>query len=73
MNTALLQLLRCPQSRSELIQEGDSLVSKDRETRMQYPIKNGIPVMVPTEGVALSQEEWERIMRAHSIPSCSSD
>lgn len=71
MNTELLKLLRCPQSRSELVLEGDSLVSRDAASRMQYPIKAGIPVLVPAEGISLPQEEWERIMRAHAIPPCS--
>lgn len=69
MNPALLKLLRCPQSRTEFVLEGDSLVNTDSETRLQYPIKQNIPVLIPTQATPLSPEEWQRIMRAHSVPS----
>ena len=72
MNLALLKLLRCPQTRTELVLEGNFLVNTDPETRLQYPVNQMIPVLIPAQAISLSLEEWQRIMRAHSTPSCAS-
>ncbi|MFO1019239.1 MAG: hypothetical protein U0903_00845 [Planctomycetales bacterium] len=71
MNPALLKLLRCPQTRTELVLEGDSLVNTDPETRLQYPVNQMIPVLIPAQAITLSPEEWQRVMRAHTTPSCA--
>ena len=43
----LLDLLRCPVTRSPLKQEGDELVGE--EGGLRYPIRDGLPVMLPEE------------------------
>jgi uncharacterized protein YbaR (Trm112 family) len=43
----LLDLLRCPVTRSPLRQEGDELVGEVGGLR--YPIQDGLPVMLPEE------------------------
>lgn len=45
----LLALLRCPVTRSKLRLEGDTLVAEVGGLR--YPIRDGIPVMLPEEAV----------------------
>ena len=58
-----LSILRCPVSRCALVQDGGTLVSTDKETRMAYPILDGgIPVLLEEEGEALSPEAWESVM-----------
>lgn len=43
----LLNLLRCPVTRSRLRQEGDWLIAE--EGGLAYPVREGIPVMLPEE------------------------
>jgi uncharacterized protein YbaR (Trm112 family) len=43
----LIQTLRCPITLSKLARNGDYLVSEVGALR--YPIRNGIPVMLPEE------------------------
>jgi uncharacterized protein YbaR (Trm112 family) len=43
----LLEILRCPVTRSRLRQEGDWLVAE--VGGLSYPVREGIPVMLPEE------------------------
>jgi len=43
----LMQILRCPVTHSRLRQEGDVLISETGGLR--YPIREGIPVLLPEE------------------------
>jgi uncharacterized protein YbaR (Trm112 family) len=43
----VLELLRCPVTRSTLRQEGDWLIADVGGLR--YPVRDGIPVMLPEE------------------------
>ena len=61
-----LSILRCPVSGAPLVQEDDSLVSTDKETRLAYPILDGkIPVLLQEEGKALNPETWKALMERH--------
>ena len=43
----VLAILRCPLTRSELRQEGDTLVAIEPEgAGLRYPIRDGIPVLL---------------------------
>ena len=58
----LLEILRCPLTRSELRQEGEFLVSQIGG--LMYPVREGIPVMLAEEarlpaGIA-SLEEFKQ-------------
>jgi uncharacterized protein len=59
-------LLVCPDSRSPLVQEGDSLVCSDGGCRLKFAIRDEIPIMLVDEAAKLSPEEWEKIMQRHS-------
>lgn len=61
----LKEILVCPKSKAKLVQEGDALVSVDPETRLQYEIRDDIPILLIDEAVELSQEEWSAIMEKH--------
>ena len=50
----LLDILVCPVSKGSLEQIGDELICN--ESMLAYPIKDGIPVMIPDEARDLSDE-----------------
>ena len=59
IDPALLAIMVCPVSHAPLRQVGDFLISTDSETRLRYPIRDGIPVMLEEEAEELSPEEWK--------------
>lgn len=61
----LLDILCCPETKADLVLDGDTLVSTDKNTRRRYRIENDIPIMLIDESEILSLEEWEKIMRKH--------
>jgi uncharacterized protein len=63
----LLEILCCPESKADLVLDGDNLVSTDKKTRRRYRIDNDIPVMLIEESEVLSVEEWMSIMEKHGI------
>jgi uncharacterized protein YbaR (Trm112 family) len=56
----LLDILVCPLTKTRLIydREKSELISK--AAGLAYPIRNGIPIMLPGEARELSEEERER-------------
>ncbi|HOP51016.1 MAG TPA: hypothetical protein PK887_10385 [Ignavibacteriales bacterium] len=67
INEELLNILCCPLSKADLVLDGDTLVSTDKNTRRRYKIIDGIPIMLIDESEELSLEEWEKIMEKHKI------
>ena len=61
----LLDILCCPETKADLILDGDTLVSTDKKTRRRYKIENDIPIMLIDESEILGMEEWEKIMCIH--------
>lgn len=61
----LLDILCCPESKAELVLDGDFLVSTDKETRRKYKIENDIPIMLIDESEQLDIEIWKDIMKKH--------
>ena len=51
----LMEILVCPISKKELVQKEDELICI--ESQLAYPIKNGIPIMIPEEARKLNAEE----------------
>ena len=47
LDKMLLDILVCPVSKEPLEQVGDELICK--KSKLAYPIKDGIPVMIPDE------------------------
>ncbi|MCH2111370.1 MAG: hypothetical protein MK213_00810 [Planctomycetes bacterium] len=58
LDPEFLGILRCPKSLAKLVQIGDSLVSKDPESRLRYPITDGFPVLLIEEAEELSEADW---------------
>ncbi|GAB1351022.1 hypothetical protein MASR1M107_32370 [Ignavibacteriales bacterium] len=61
----LLSIMCCPETKADLVLEGDFLVSTDKNTRRRYRIENDIPVMLIDESEVLVMEEWAKIMEKH--------
>jgi uncharacterized protein YbaR (Trm112 family) len=58
-------LLVCPGSRTQLVQDGDSLVCVDGACRLKFAIRDEIPIMLVDEAAKLSPEEWQKIIERH--------
>lgn len=61
----LLEILCCPETKADLVLDGETLVSTDKNTRRRYRIEDDIPIMLVDESEVLSVEDWEKIMRKH--------
>ena len=61
----LLDILCCPETKADLILDGDTLVSVDKNTRRRYRIEDDIPIMLIEESEQLSMDEWKSIMEKH--------
>lgn len=61
----LLEILCCPETKADLVLDGNTLVSVDKNTRRRYKIEEDIPIMLIEESEKLSLEEWKSIMKKH--------
>ena len=61
MDKELLDILVCPKTKAPLIQQGDWLYSTDPETRLRYPVRDGIPVMLIDEAETVAPDEFQRV------------
>lgn len=61
----LLDILCCPETKADLVLDGETLVSTDKGTRRRYRIEDDIPIMLIDESEQLSMEEWMEIMKRH--------
>lgn len=60
----LMEILVCPKTKAPLIQAEDWLYSTDRETRLRYPIRDGIPIMLVDEAEVVDADEFEKVVGA---------
>ena len=51
----LMEILVCPVSKKALVQKNEELVCY--ESKLAYPIKEGIPIMLPEEARKLKKDE----------------
>ena len=65
ISNELLEILCCPESKADLVLDGDFLVSTDKETRRRYKIEDDIPIMLIDESEQLNIETWKSIMLKH--------
>ena len=63
----LLEILACPKTKAPVVQDGDWIVSTDRETRLRYPIRDDIPVMLIEEAEEMGEAEWREVMKRHNV------
>lgn len=57
MDKKLLEILVCPVSKAPLIYDQDRQELVCKVSRLAYPIRNGIPVMLESEARRLNDEE----------------
>ena len=55
---AVKDLLRCPGSRSPLVQRGDALICTDADCRLQFAVRDDIPILLLDEATQLSPDDW---------------
>ena len=51
----LMEVLVCPVSKKPLVQRGDEFICK--ESKLAYPIRDGIPIMLPEEAREIEEHE----------------
>ncbi|MEE9431258.1 MAG: Trm112 family protein [Melioribacteraceae bacterium] len=61
----LLDILCCPATKADLILDGNSLVSTDKNTRYSYKIEDDIPIMLIDEAEQLDIETWSSVMKKY--------
>ena len=61
----LLDILCCPETKADLVLEGNFLISTYKATRRKYRIEDDIPVMLIEESEQLEMDEWRTIMQKH--------
>ncbi|MFZ1282056.1 MAG: Trm112 family protein [Ignavibacteriaceae bacterium] len=61
----LLDILCCPETKADLVLDGNTLVSVDKNTRRRYRIQDDIPIMLIEESEQLSLDEWNSVMKKH--------
>lgn len=61
----LLDILCCPETKAELVLDGNFLVSMDKATRRRYKIIDDTPIMLIEESEVLDIETWKAIMLKH--------
>lgn len=57
LDPKLLEILVCPQSRGPLVYDRDRGELLSKKAMLAYPVRDGIPIMLPDEARALSDDE----------------
>ena len=61
MDNKLLELLVCPVTKGPLDYDRERQELLSRSSRLAYPIRKGIPILLENEARLLSDEEIERL------------
>ena len=64
LDEELLKILACPKTSAPLIEINGWLYSTDAETRLRYPIRDGIPIMLIEEAETVDVDEFRRLVEA---------
>ena len=64
----LLDILCCPETKADLVLDGNHLVSVDKNTRRRYRIEEDIPIMLIDESEQLNLDEWTEVMKKYGKP-----
>lgn len=57
----LLEILICPQTKGPLVYDRERGEILSKKARLAYPIRDGIPIMLPEEARVLSDDEVDKI------------
>ena len=61
MDSRLLDILVCPVTKAPLIWDGQKQELLCKASRLAYPVRDGIPVMIEEEARTLSDDELARL------------
>lgn len=65
MDKRLLEILACPVTKGPLVHDKDARELISIAARLAYPIRDGIPVMLPEEARKLDEAEAEALRAKH--------
>lgn len=65
MDKRLLDILVCPVTKGPLIYDKERMELISLSARLAYPIRDGIPMMLPREARQISQHEYECHRKKH--------
>jgi hypothetical protein len=57
----LLEILVCPQTKGALVYDREKGELLSKKALLAYPIRNGVPIMLPEEARVLSEAEAARL------------
>ena len=57
MDTKLLEILVCPVTKGPLVFNAQTAELISRKARLAFPVRDGIPIMLPDEARPLSDDE----------------
>ena len=61
MDTRLLEILVCPVTKAPLVFDAQKQELLCKASRLAYPVRDGIPVMIEEEARTLSDDELARL------------
>jgi len=61
MDSRLLDILVCPVTKAPLVWDAQKQELQCKASRLAYPVRDGIPVMLEEEARTLSDEELARL------------
>lgn len=56
----LLEMLACPLTKSPLSWHADAQELVSRGARLAYPVRDGVPILLPSEARTLREDELDR-------------
>ena len=56
----LLEMLACPLTKTPLVWSPDKNELISRAARLAYPVRDGVPIMLPSEARTLEDDEFSR-------------
>lgn len=62
LDPELLRRLRCPLTRAPVVQVGEWVYATDQSRPVKYPIRDGVPVMIPSAAVTIDAAEFDRVV-----------
>ena len=65
MDKRLLEILACPLTKGPLVYDEGAQELISIAARLAYPIRDGIPVMLPEEARQLAEDEAEALRAKH--------
>ena len=69
INDELLAIICCPETKADLVLEGDFLISISSVSRRRYKIVDDIPVLLIDDSEIMNEEEWKSVMIKHKKPT----